>query len=883
MAEPAVVVPKEPSGRRRLGAAIALLLVLSCVRSGAGLEALGAAPPAGDVLVTAGEHGEFSRVVFALGADLTYRTEPEPAGLRIVFPGTRVGFEYGGVYPARRAHRVVMAEPGLDADGASFRLGFGCDCSARTFMLDGRLVVDVFDVASSDGELSGSSRVAEATGPDVPATPGREADASAAPAARLAALRDVADETSPGQPRPEFLRRVESLSSSAQDASSGAVPDGVGFNPDHLQRMIDWAIDQGHLTGAAESDERASPPDGRENEQALAAGAVAPGSPPPGPAEQPARPAIAQEPAVAPEPPVAPEPSVALGSSVVAEPSIANVAADAASGTDGACPDGAALDMAVLGGSGTFAAELAGRQDALSRALAAGHGIPEAQHALAGFYLARLMPHEALRLLRTADRAAPTPTERWLEAVALVLADRTGTQAALQAWSCPGADIELWRAVLRAADGQIPGQTLASDAIRLRLAAYPPELRVELALRLAEAGIDAKASEAIARLLDMVEQAPPSEEARARLLFLRGRLAAARGDFAGARASWREALDLQGEGSLWATLALLESDLEHDELDEPWALSTLERLAYDWRGHAAQLSIGRLTAAIHERQGHVSQALRALEEVALGAEGRPSGRAAARLATDLMRRAYADAPSDLPIDQLAVLWRYEGFVPPGSEGADVRLAFAKALTAHGLPNSAVGLLEPLLRNTRGPVHDQVVDLLAEGYLATHQPASALDLLRAAAKDASAPKPRRNLLAARALAALGRFAEAAGVLHGDAGEEAAKLQADYLWKAGLWQEASKAYRALLEAPQGEPDPETADRLAAATYMADELGLLEQTHGEEMTGDVEAAGPASAPLPRPDSAASRAMAAQLLEQAADLSGLAERYGLGGAQHP
>jgi hypothetical protein len=255
-----VIASKNPTGRRRRGVAIALLLVLLPIRPGAGLEAHSAAqpasPPAGVVPVTAGEHGEFSRVVFTLGADLEYRTEPEPQGLRVVFPGARLDFEYGGVFPARRAHRVVRAEPGFDADGASFRLRFGCDCSARTFTLDGRLMVDIFDSARGDAGPFRSSRAAEATGPDVPATPAHDAGAPADPAARLAALRDVAAETGQGQPRPEFLQRVESLSSSAQGASSDAVPDGVGFNPDHLQRMIDWAIDQGHLTGAAESDER---------------------------------------------------------------------------------------------------------------------------------------------------------------------------------------------------------------------------------------------------------------------------------------------------------------------------------------------------------------------------------------------------------------------------------------------------------------------------------------------------------------------------------------------------------------------------------------------------------------------------------------------------
>ena len=872
--KPAVTVPRKPGWRRPCSAAVALLLPLVLVRPGASLEAHGAAQPtsapAAVVLVTAGEHGEFSRVVFALGGNLPYRSEPEPAGLRVVFPGARVDFEYAGVYPGRRAHRVVMAEPGPDQDGASFRLRFGCDCSARTFMLDDRLVVDVFDVASSKGSPSASGLAAPVDRAN--ASPARERFATVG--AGSAASRNPAAAGEEGKPRPEFLQQVESLSSSPPGERRGAMQDSAGFNPDHLERMIAWAVQHGHLTRAAEGDDEAPRPDGLEGAQTLPEGAAVPRATEPStPTERLARLPVVQGPAAIPEPPVAEQ-----------EP-------DAGSGETDACPDGSALDMAVSGGAGTFAAELARRQDELGLALAADHGVPEAQHALAGFYLARLMPHEALQLLRTADGEALTPTQRWLEAIATVLADPTGapTARALQDSGCRGPDIELWQAVLHAADGALPRQVLESDAIPLRLAAYPVDLRLELGLRLAGAGIDAKVTPAaIERLLDMVEQAAPADQARARLLFLRGRLAAARGDFAGARASWREALHLPGEGGLRATLAMLSSELEHDVLDEAGALSALERLAYDWRGHPAQLSIARLTAAIHERQGHIELALRAIEEVVLGAEGRPSGRAAARLATDLMRRTYADAPSTLPVDQLAAFWRYEGFVPPGPEGTDVRLAFAQALIAYGLPNPAIGLLEPLVRGARGPVQGQVVDLLAESYLAANQPARVLDLLRAAADESSVSEPGLNLLAARALAALGRFAEAAGVLHDNPGEEAAALQADYLWKAGLWREATTAYRELLQGPQdgqqqGQADPEIGVRLAAAAYMAGEPELLEHTRSAAEAGEAGLDTSAFASLPSPDSTARRTVAAQLLDQAAGLSGLAERYGLGSTQNP
>jgi hypothetical protein len=586
------MAPGDLAGRRRRRVAIAVLLALLPVRPGTGLEAraatLPASPPGDVVLVTAGEHGEFSRVVFALGADRSYRTEPEPAGLRVVFPGSRPGFEYGGVYPGRRAHRVIMAEPGSDAEGASFRLRFGCDCSARTFVLEDRLVVDIFDGSSSDGQPSRSSRAARGGGAVAPAPSEPVAGAATDPPAHAAAPGGAGDPSNQGHPRAEFLQRVESLSSAAQGTESGAVPDGVGFNPDHLQRMIAWAIEQGHLTGASEADDHVPSPHRPEEAQPAVAATGADSTEPPAvePVQPPAVEPVPPPAELSAPPPVAQEPAPAAS-----EASVAVQGGAPGSASTSSCPEGAALDMAVLGGTGAFGAELAERQDALSRALAAGQRIAEEQHALAGFYLARLMPQEALRLLRTADREAPTPTERWLGAVALILADRTSTPAvrALQAWSCPGADIELWQAVLRAADGPIARQTFDSDALRLRLAAYPPELRVELALRLAEAGIDANAPAAIARLLDMVEQAAPADEALARLLFLRGRLAAARGDFAGAEASWRKALDLPGEGGLRATLAVLESDLEHDVLDEAGTLAALERLAYDWHRRVAKV------------------------------------------------------------------------------------------------------------------------------------------------------------------------------------------------------------------------------------------------------------------------------------------------------
>jgi hypothetical protein len=387
---------------------------------------------------------------------------------------------------------------------------------------------------------------------------------------------------------------------------------------------------------------------------------------------------------------------------------------------------------------------------------------------------------------------------------------------------------------------------------------------------------------ALEQLLELVEGATATAEARARLLFLRGRLAAERGDFAGAKANWRAAAGLPGEGGVRATLALLEADFEAGELDEGAALFELERLAYDSRGDLLQLPIARLIAAVYEQQGLLVHALGALEEVALGAAGRANGRAAARLATDLIRRSYVDGSATLSTDRLAAFWRYEGFVPPGPEGTDIRLAFAQALIAYGLPGTASSVLEPIARNANEPLANQAIDLLVEAHIAARQPSKALDVLRTAARDTSTAEPRRNLLAARALAALGRFAEAAGVLHEIAGHEARRLQADYLWKAGLWKKSVTAYREQVREPhqdQGDVSKQAVTRLAVAAYMADQPtvfdGLPAEGADREHIMSAFAPLPALAPTPRSD--ASRSAVAQLLEQARAFGELAQQYSL------
>jgi hypothetical protein len=138
-----------------------------------------------------------------------------------------------------------------------------------------------------------------------------------------------------------------------------------------------------------------------------------------------------------------------------------------------------------------------------------------------------------------------------------------------------------------------------------------------------------------------------------------------------------------------------------------------------------------------------------------------------------------------------------------------------------------------------------------------------------------------------LAALGRFAEAAGLLHGGAGDDTAELQADYLWKAGLWKDAAVAYRELLDDDQGAGQADTgqsaAIRLAAAAYMARQPEIIARSARLVEAAGADHAASAFTPLPAPGSAAARTTATRLLEQARGLGVLAEQYGLVGPQTP
>ena len=227
-------VPLLTAGCARAAALMAALLGLLPAGAIAQDEAARAAPstsPSGVVRVTAGEHGDFSRVVLTLGAAIEHRAEPEPSGLRVLFPGARLEFDYRESELIRRARRVVAAQTGLADAGSSFRLRFDCTCIARTSAYDGKIVIDVLDAERGDPHRPGARSAADAPG-----------QAALPPAGASAGSANGAT------PRPEFMRRVEGFADPPAPARREPPAPGSSFDPEQLRRMLAQAVEDGHLT-----------------------------------------------------------------------------------------------------------------------------------------------------------------------------------------------------------------------------------------------------------------------------------------------------------------------------------------------------------------------------------------------------------------------------------------------------------------------------------------------------------------------------------------------------------------------------------------------------------------------------------------------------------
>lgn len=507
--------------------------------------------------------------------------------------------------------------------------------------------------------------------------------------------------------------------------------------------------------------------------------------------------------------------------------------------------------------------EVRARIDELTRAAAmegTDEGAPvTARMALARYLLQHEFAHEAMAALRLAainqgEMAEVDPEYRLTRAAANVMMGRANE--AIADLNASALRDDLSAALLRGYAAALRHEW--SDARREldrgqgALEGLPPAWRARMQLALARAALelnDTAAAEAAASSA-MGQAADNHGRAAARLV--QARIAAARGDHAGALATLDALTNVRDEEvAVQASVEAIRLRRQRGELPAAQTVEPLEALRYRWRGDATELAIVGMLGDVYSELGRWRDAMNAMR---VAADRFPTNPAARHLRVDmsnLFERLFLDGEADQlePIQALGLFYEFSDITPVGPSGDRIVRLLAGRLVKVDLLEQAAQLLQHQVdERLQGVSRTQVAADLAAIYLMDHKPDRAFSVL-ANTRQANTPQPLmadRRILEARALLELGRLDAAVELVERDRGENAQRVRAEAAWRARDWQRAGAEIRALLALRDRSSGLDEAGRHAvlragvAMTLAGDEAGVraLHRDFAAEMAGTESA---------------------------------------------
>jgi tetratricopeptide (TPR) repeat protein len=468
-------------------------------------------------------------------------------------------------------------------------------------------------------------------------------------------------------------------------------------------------------------------------------------------------------------------------------------------------------------------------------AMAAPDALSSRRLDLARFYFAHGLHNEANGVLRRLAEEDPEiagrPANRALAgAVRVLTGDIDGASQLLLPQDFEGnRDAALWRAMVRAAEGEADKASAEFERGAGVLASYPARFRVPLVLAAianARDGDELDRAESLFALFDGLDLPPDQAGLRS---VLKGRLFAAQGAPDRAEEEWEAAS--RPPGSLAAGLARLErtlADLDRARIDPDTAIETLEGLRFDWRGGDLEFRTLEALGDLYAEKGNFALALARLRDAATYFPGHPDVLDATERMSEIFAGLFLDgAAADMPpVAALALFNEYRELTPPGVKGERMVFALAERLVAADLLDQAGALLDHQVRfRLAGAERARAGALLAEVRLAQKQPEDALAALRASAAPALV-RPlvdRRLRLEAHALLEVGNTTKARALLIGDQSGEAEVLRAEIAWQAQEWSAAAAAYARLIELAPMVPKGGPLDRVAAYPILRRAVAL------------------------------------------------------------
>ena len=491
----------------------------------------------------------------------------------------------------------------------------------------------------------------------------------------------------------------------------------------------------------------------------------------------------------------------------------------------------APVDASRWRGAGGFTERLVAlrAQVASSRAAAADVA------ALAEFYLANGLGHEAMAVAVEALQADATAEERTrlgrdADIARLLKGEPVAADSALLATpdGCTRADAPLWRALAAAAARDADGAARDPEAAATALRTMPGPLLRGLAFRIAVGvGENLNALHAVANILRNSTDENPEDASRHFLL--RARIASLVGD----RSEYAAFLAQAARSGMTVPGVVAKARLAGIRSAEggPEAAHYEEVLAdmsRTYRHEVLGQQAAEQYAELNLRRHNYAAALAIADECAGPRGPQISESRGAGIAVRILRMLFvepATAALPDPAERIALFLRYGGYTTPGEKGDDIRLAVARLMLTQRFPDAALETIRQM--SAANLALPDAARMLAEAEAYAGDPAKALELIKALPDDAGSRR-----LAAEATKRMNQPLQAAHLLDSATGIQDREYRAGLLFAGWAWKESASAYSDLLRDPMlpAAMRDDLAKRYALAVAMTGEAPAGEAPAGE-----------------------------------------------------
>jgi tetratricopeptide (TPR) repeat protein len=472
---------------------------------------------------------------------------------------------------------------------------------------------------------------------------------------------------------------------------------------------------------------------------------------------------------------------------------------------------------------------------------------------VARHYLANGMPAEALGVLRLIAATDPamvdTPAFRGPRGVAqfLMMHDQDAIDDLSHPSLAKDPQAQIWLAAARARGTG----DMARNGLLLRLAPdeikpLTPRLRMALGKVAAQSVAAAGDGKGAARIVEAMNGPGLSKRDLGAISYLQGLAAETGKQWDQAVAKYREAEDGDSRPDrAYAARNRIELQLKRNQITAKDAIKQLEKLRFAWRGEDFEYSLLKRLGELMLADGQYAEGLRMLRAMVSNYGDRPDIGIVQTMMAETFEKLYLGGGAD-GMSAVAAIGLYDEFqelTPSGAKGDEMIRKLADRLAAVDLLDRSADLLRHQVQfRLQGVEKARVGARLAFLQLSDHKPALALDSLDMSELPDQPNElfDQRRYMRVRALAELGRTAEALALIINDQSETAKQLRAEIYWDLKKWPEAATALEATIDKPEGASPlaPGAARRLVdlatAMTLARDDRGLarLRRSYGPRM---------------------------------------------------